>query len=226
MPWSEKACQPQRHRGAETHRRPGRNPKARPAVPDQPPTVLIRRVFSRARRPRIPPRSSGVAGGRTAGALRPTLPRSLCPGPPGSPSLRSVPSPRPSPPGRGERAKGEGDSDRDWRLLADPGRGRTALWEGARQRSGAAKGGNHRCEHRPPGRSREAAPSKEKCLASERSPLRLPQASAGHLQRRRVAGPEAARSKRFSGSSRLVVQTVSCISHLWGGVLCASVSLW
>ena len=81
----------------------------------------------------LPPRLS-------AGALRPTLQFCPRPGRQGSAGLRSASAwhanvhrhplgPSPSPPGRGEGA-GEG-----WRPLAGPGRGNTAVWEGARQRS-------------------------------------------------------------------------------------------
>ena len=72
----------------------------------------------------LPPR-------RSAGALRPTLQFCPRPGRQGSANVHRHPlGPSPSPPGRGEGA-GEG-----WRLLAGPGRGSTAVWEGARQRSG------------------------------------------------------------------------------------------
>ena len=181
--------QPQR-----MHRGRARNQKALSAPLPQPPTAPIRSVLSRARRPRVPMRRSGVAGGRSAGALRPTLPCFLCPGPPGGASLHRPPHP------------GQGDSDErrlagpkpseGHRSLADPGSGRTAVWGVARQRNGAAEGCNDRCEHRPPGCSREAALYQKRCLASERLRWRL---SQGCLQPR-------GKGKRFSGSWRLVVQ--------------------
>ncbi len=117
---------PATHNPQISHRRLaslGRNPKARAAPSRQPPTALIQRVLSRARRLRTPLRRSGIADGRTAGALRPTLPPFLCPGPPGGASLH-----RPPHPGRGERVKGQGDGDGRWHFLADPGRGSTAVW--------------------------------------------------------------------------------------------------